>query len=140
MDRDLELIFEKNHLGETKTWIQDEIGKISKRNDELREKILTLQKAARGSYSEELENIKILSGIVSKKLDNYEEAEKKPYFARIDFKENRRDMENFYIGKFGIGDIENGDEKVIDWRAPIADLYYSGTQGNTEYRAPIGNN
>lgn len=138
MDRDLELIFEKNHLGETKTWIQDEIGKISKRNDELREKILTLQKAARGSYSEELENIKILSGIVSKKLDNYEEAEKKPYFARIDFKENRRDMENFYIGKFGIGDIENGDEKVIDWRAPIADLYYSGTQGNTEYRAPIG--
>ena len=31
-----------------------------------------------------------------------------------------------------------GEEKVIDWRAPLADLYYSGTQGEAYYKAPIG--
>ncbi len=36
----------------------------------------------------------------------------------------------FYIGKFGLGDIRDGDEKVIDWRSPLADLYYSGTFGD----------
>ena len=57
---------------------------------------------------------------------------------RIDFREYKRDFESFYIGKFGLGDLENGDEKVIDWRAPIADLYYGGTFGEAYYRAPMG--
>ena len=28
---------------------------------------------------------------------------------------------------------------VVDWRSPIADLYYSGVQGKASYKAPIGN-
>ena len=28
---------------------------------------------------------------------------------------------------------------VVDWRSPIADLYYSGVQGKASYEAPIGN-
>ena len=138
MDKIKEMELEKEHLNETREWIHEEIDRINARNEALKTQISTLKKSARGSYSEELENSKLLFNIVSERLHNYGEAYHKPYFARIDFREYKRDRESFYIGKFGIGDIENGDEKVIDWRAPIADLYYSGTQGPTEYRAPIG--
>lgn len=31
-----------------------------------------------------------------------------------------------------------GEEVVVDWRAPIADLYYSGTGGEAYYKAPAG--
>ncbi|WP_099336422.1 RNA polymerase recycling motor HelD [Clostridium cadaveris] len=138
MDKIKEMELEKEHLNETREWIHEEIDRINAKNEALKTQISTLKKSARGSYSEELENSKLLFNIVSERLHNYGEAYHKPYFARIDFREYKRDRESFYIGKFGIGDIENGDEKVIDWRAPIADLYYSGTQGPTEYRAPIG--
>lgn len=138
MDKIKEMELEKEHLNETKQWIHGEVDRIESRNEILKTQISSLRKSAKGSYSEELENSKLLFSIVSERLHNYNEAYHKPYFARIDFREYKKDRESFYIGKFGIGDIENGDEKVIDWRAPIADLYYSGTQGPTEYRAPIG--
>ena len=51
---------------------------------------------------------------------------KNPYFGRVDFTERLGDHEEIYIGKrYFIH--SDGDEIVVDWRAPVADLYYSGT-------------
>ena len=44
----------------------------------------------------------------------------------------------YYIGKFGITDYKTGRIIVVDWRAPAADLYYSGNTGRTGYDAPGG--
>ena len=62
----------------------------------------------------------------------------KPYFARIDFKtDGCVDAEKIYIGKYGIYD---GDSKpiVVDWRAPISNLYYDSEIGVASYVCPEG--
>jgi DNA helicase-2/ATP-dependent DNA helicase PcrA len=52
-------------------------------------------------------------------------AKNKPYFARIDFAEKeKKDAEKLYIGKMSL--IRDEDQRliIIDWRAPVANLYY----------------
>lgn len=62
----------------------------------------------------------------------------KPYFGRIDFSEERKDVYySFYIGKSGIAD-ENGQMLIVDWRAPISSVYYESDIGKSEYTAPGG--
>lgn len=133
-----ELDFEKGKLKETREWLHNETHLIESNDEQLRNKIASLKKQSRGKYNEELETAQKLYDITHKNLENYKEAEEQPYFARIDFREYRKEKESFYIGKFGLGDSKTGDEVVIDWRAPIADLYYSGTQGEAYYKAPVG--
>lgn len=132
------LRYERDHLEETRQWIENEISQQGKNEETLLMKIGELKKVAKGSYSEELEISNKLYDIVHKNLKHYKDSYNHPYFARIDFREYRREKESFYIGKFGLGNASQGEEVVIDWRAPIADLYYSGTQGEAYYRAPIG--
>ena len=60
-----------------------------------------------------------------------------PYFAKLVF-EDLNDGEKFngYIGRVSIGEINDpSDEKIIDWRAPISELYYNGKLGESEYTA-----
>lgn len=56
-----------------------------------------------------------------------------PYFARIDFKEDT-ERETLYLGISSLRDNQE-ETVVIDWRAPIANLYYEGTLGQTQYEA-----
>ena len=130
--------YEVNKLSEIKEWIGKEKAVIEDSEKILSKKIGGLKKEARGRYNEELETTQQLYAITSKSLNNFEESKEQPYFARIDFREYKREEEIFYIGKLGLGDSKENEEIIIDWRAPIADLYYSGTQGDTYYRAPVG--
>ena len=129
---------EEEKLDKTFAWIDEEINIIEENDVQLSNKIAELKREAKGRYNEELETKQKLYTITHKNLLKYQESKEKPYFARIDFREKRRDEESFYIGKFGLGDSHTGEEKVIDWRAPIADLYYSGTSGEAYYEAPVG--
>lgn len=133
-----QLEFEKDKLNSTKAWIDNEINIISRNDLNLQNKISELRKQTKGRYNEELETTQKLYNITHKNLGKYTDAKDQPYFARIDFREKYRDNESYYIGKFGLGDSKTGDEIVIDWRSPIADLYYSGTQGETSYEIPDG--
>lgn len=66
-------------------------------------------------------------------LIRYEKARKKPYFGRIDFKDGiSQEEETCYIGRVGIA--KNGSEPVVlDWRAPIASVYYESSMGPCTY-------
>jgi len=134
----IEFKFEEERLCYINEWVHKELLLIGNNDGVLKDKIGVLKKEARGRYSEELDIAQKLQLVTSKNLEKYTEAAIKPYFARIDFREFRRETESYYIGKFGLGDVTSGDEMVIDWRAPIADLYYSGTEGETYYEAPVG--
>ena len=71
-----------------------------------------------------------------KKVNSIEKAKNKPYFARIDFESNNH-YDKCYIGKIGVMDYDN---KIItvDWRAPIANLYYDANIGICSYNSPGG--
>ena len=60
-------------------------------------------------------------------------ARKKPYFGRIDFRATGlSEPESYYVGRVGIS--PNGVEPlVIDWRAPIASVYYENALGTCTY-------
>ena len=55
-----------------------------------------------------------------------------PYFARIDFKEDGGNQQKYYLGKVGLVD-NDANQYIVDWRAPIANLYYDSALGRSEY-------
>ncbi len=64
-----------------------------------------------------------------------------PYFGRLDFKEDgKAEPLPLYIGKRGMDRRETGEPYVIDWRAPVASLFYSFTGGDApvSFDAPDG--
>lgn len=70
---------------------------------------------------------------VRQELLRAERSRKKPYFGRIDFQEvNRSKKECYYIGKTVIAK-DAAEPRVIDWRAPIASVYYEKSIGRCTY-------
>lgn len=71
-----------------------------------------------------------------------EQLGKEPYFGRIDFEEEGHDrVVPFYVGKRGMSYQQNGEPCVIDWRAPLASMFYSfngGDDGAASFDAPDG--
>ncbi len=60
-----------------------------------------------------------------------EKMQEDPYFGRInyhDVKAKTKEIEEIYVG---IGSLfENGNNLIVDWRAPISTLYYEGNVGD----------
>jgi DNA helicase-2/ATP-dependent DNA helicase PcrA len=133
-----EMLFENQKLEETQEWLSKQVNLTAEKQEELQKKVSMLKKSSGGTYNEELALTEQVYEFANNDLQKYSEAVQKPYFARIDFTERRRDIESYYIGKFGLNDSGMGEEKVIDWRAPIAELYYNGQQGEVSYKAPLG--
>ncbi|HWI52106.1 MAG TPA: hypothetical protein VNT01_08185, partial [Symbiobacteriaceae bacterium] len=69
-------------------------------------------------------------------------AEREPYFGRIDFQESgTAEAQPMYIGKVGVARASDNQPEVIDWRAPIAGLFYTTATGGSDeaaYDAPEG--
>ena len=62
-----------------------------------------------------------------------EKARKKPYFGRIDFRDQKLPQEeSYYVGRVGISD-KDSEPVVIDWRAPVASIYYENSTGLCQY-------
>lgn len=73
------------------------------------------------------------------KLKNLFAARSKPYFARVDFQEkDKPDREKLYIGKMALIREENQELIIVDWRAPVANLYYEERLGDAHYYSPEG--
>ena len=74
----------------------------------------------------------------SAKLETIKKTINKPYFARIDFTSDETKIEEeCYIGKVGVSDNDN-NLITVDWRAPIASIYYDSNIGPVSYDAPEG--
>lgn len=61
----------------------------------------------------------------------------KPYFGRIDFVADGDDEAlKLYIGLMSIS--TNSNLYVVDWRAPVSELFYESGKGRASYEAPDG--
>ena len=76
------------------------------------------------------ENMKIF-------LHKNQRALKKPYFGRIDILSEKGKKEQFYLGKGGVMK-DSTTILVVDWRAPIAAIYYENGLGKCSYSVPGG--
>ena len=70
------------------------------------------------------------------KVNSLEKIKNNPYFARIDFKSINH-FDKCYIGKVGVMDYDN-NIITVDWRTPIASLYYDANVGACSYLSPGG--
>mgnify|MGYP001341837334 CR=1 FL=1 len=69
-------------------------------------------------------------------------AAREPYFGRLDFQEGDNGKpQTLYIGKSGVTEAGSNRPLVIDWRAPVAGLFYTSATGGGDtavYEAPGG--
>lgn len=104
------------------TALKGELNDLLETYSEKDKEALVFWNNAQASLSEAQEN-----------LLRCEKARKKPYFGRIDFIDEKiKKKEAYYIGRVGIRDSVT-DRVVIDWRAPIATVYYENSLGPCRY-------
>ncbi|HZG83695.1 HelD family protein [Paenibacillus sp.] len=66
-----------------------------------------------------------LNALRQKEVDQLRRSKARPFFAKVDFQEHDQpDRERAYIGRFGLYDRATMDPIVLDWRSPMANLYY----------------
>ncbi len=81
----------------------------------------------------------MFQGSMELRLRKLKDAVNKPYFARIDFKEeNKQNNEKIYIGKLSLMREDDQELIIVDWRAPVANLYYEERLGHCSYLCPDG--
>ncbi|WP_425447344.1 RNA polymerase recycling motor HelD [Dethiothermospora halolimnae] len=130
---------EKGYLERTYGCINDEISYLENEINIFLENLTSLKKSSGGNYSDKLQVESNLYELNTKKLEELKKAQDKPYFGRIDFKQmGKDDVETFYIGKTGLEKRDTQERLMVDWRAPIASLYYGGELGDVMYTAPEG--
>lgn len=80
------------------------------------------------------ENIELANNNIDK-ANLLDKNRARPYFGRVDF-ESADDKIKAYIGLTGIDDGQ--DYYVIDWRAPVAELFYEAGKGPASINLPSG--
>ena len=133
---------ELNNLLYTLDLVKKNIGELRESKSRIDREIDRLLRTGSSDSSldyVDLSTDKLLQSAFALKLKNLMEAERKPYFARIDFHEGAgNETEKLYIGKMCL--IREDDMKpvIIDWRAPVASLYYEERLGPAHYVCPKG--
>ena len=127
---------EEAHLAQTIEITQQNLDKNIAQEQSLKEDIHTLLETYGAKDVEALsliDNTQIMYETVKRDRSRLEKARKKPYFGRIDFyDEDSKKDEALYIGRVGISK-NIIDKVVIDWRAPVASVYYENAVGPCEY-------
>ncbi|MDW7670619.1 MAG: RNA polymerase recycling motor HelD [Bacillota bacterium] len=131
---------ENRRLEETKEYLERTIATLLEKSEKCREEIkdayihLDFLDSSL-SYSSIMLNSKMLDEM-EKNFGLLMKSRQKPYFARMDLKQqDKDDVEEFYIGKVSLFDETMDTPMVVDWRAPIASVYYDGRLGKTTYEA-----
>ncbi|MFC4771216.1 RNA polymerase recycling motor HelD [Enterococcus hermanniensis] len=144
--------YEQEHVQQTSALIQQELTFLDRQKQETKSKFDTNmrenaeQKIQAGSFEALADTMAETRQHETELLMRYQTLasqekrqkvlrlmEENPYFARIDFKEDQ-EAETLYLGIASLRDTQE-ETIVIDWRAPIANLYYEGTLGQTSYEA-----
>lgn len=127
---------EEAHLAQTIEITQQNLDKNIAQEQSLKADIHTLLETYGAKDVEALsliDNTQLMYETVKRDRSRLEKARKKPYFGQIDFyDEDSKKDEALYIGRVGISK-NIIDKVVIDWRAPVASVYYENAVGPCEY-------
>ena len=134
---------EKLRLETTLGYVEKSIVGMLEKKGKLESDIDRTKKHGSGDNSQQYIELMVNSMLQERtalRLRNLMTARSRPYFARIDFREDEKlKAENLYIGKMALIRDEDQELIIVDWRAPIANLYYEGRLGDASYQSPDGN-
>lgn len=72
---------------------------------------------------------------IDKRLYEFVKLKESPYFGKINFIDDGL-LEELYIGRYGLTREDSYEPVIVDWRAPVASLFYKGTLGKATYKIP----
>ena len=80
-----------------------------------------------------IDTYNVESNTLGVRLQTIKKLLESPYFAKIQLQfDESEPPESYYIGRAAIS--ENGyDQMVVDWRSPVAEVYYNQETGHTHY-------
>lgn len=127
-----------NDILQEKKYLKDTIEIIRKKIDSYEKSIKDLYKNF-DSKSDDPYVVEHLTGMYAKSSRDLNNSINEPYFARIDFTEKGIGEEDprVYIGKCSVM-TDDSRMQVVDWRTPIASLYYDGRLGEVSYESSEG--
>ena len=147
MDK-FELLKEEQNLDETLKILNDEIlNYIDKRKGivdyilDYRKKFLEEYKDDEDKVIEYFDHEKYVKenayAMIDRKLSEFTKLKETPYFGKVVFSDDDVN-EQIYVGRYGLTPEGAFESTIVDWRAPVASLFYKGTLGKTEYKSPDG--
>ncbi len=149
MNKDLEFIMEEGKLEETLKILNNEILNYLSKRKNITDYIVDYRKKVIEEYRDDEDKVieyfdhenyvkEEAFKTIDKRLKEFTILKDSPYFGKITFTEEDDGAEEFYIGRFGLTPEESYDPVIVDWRAPVASLFYKGTLGETTYDCPNG--
>ncbi len=127
---------EAARLTRTLSVIQGEISKLETETGVGAEEDRVI-KVPEGIDADELVTLNILR-MKLQTLHQLALARRQPFFSRLDFIPKGGTQETHYLGRWGVLKTPEYSVEVVDWRSPVANLYYSGQVGPMAYEAPDG--
>ena len=80
-----------------------------------------------------IDTYNVESSSLGRRLNTVDKLLQSPYFAEISLQfDEDEEPENYYIGRAAISD-KGHRQMVIDWRSPVAEVYYNQENGPTSY-------
>ncbi len=80
-----------------------------------------------------IDTYNVESSSLSKKLETVSKLLESPYFAKISLQfDPSEEPESYYIGRAAISE-KGPNQLIVDWRSPIAEVYYNQEMGHTSY-------
>lgn len=149
MNKDLEFIMEEGKLDETLKILNNEILNYLSKRKNITDYIVDYRKKVIEEYRDDEDKVieyfdhenyvkEEAFKTIDKRLKEFTILKDSPYFGKITFTEEDEGAEEFYIGRFGLTPEDSYDPVIVDWRAPVASLFYKGTLGETTYECPNG--
>ena len=149
MNKDLEFIMEEGKLEETLKILNNEILNYLSKRKSVTDYIVDYRKKVIEEYRDDEDKVieyfdhenyvkEEAFKTIDKRLKEFTILKDSPYFGKITFTEEDEGAEEFYIGRFGLTPEDSYDPVIVDWRAPVASLFYKGTLGETTYDCPNG--
>lgn len=130
---------EERHLKECRALIAANVAEYERQLEERRKETKALFDEVQSGNVELYDQLVTSRGLEEhsfNQLHKNTEAYGRPFFGRIDYKNlDEKLFESIYIGKHGVLRDKTTVE-VVDWRAPIASVYYENELGEGFYEIP----
>lgn len=149
IERQLQRAIEEEKLNDTINIINDEILKCIDKRKKITDIILEYRKNMLEEYKDDEDRIieyfdhesyikEESFKATDRKLRELTILKSSPYFGRVTFREEGNGIEDIYIGRFGVTKEGSFDPIIVDWRAPVASIFYNATGSSATYAVPDG--
>ena len=149
MSRQIDFLMEESKLEEIQGILHNEVLKYLDRRKVVTKQILESRQKYIEEYKDDEDQIidyfdhenyvkEEAYRTIDKRLMEFTKLKESPYFGKVTFKEEDSLPEDMYIGRYGLTLEDAYEPLIVDWRAPIASLFYKGTVGPSSYNPPSG--